>query len=501
MRKTKQNQQDSAANCGCCFLFSPFAAYLRLSVTQNRKKFEPPPHVKSGHPMRAGVRDVMSRYVSQHVRRAFVSNGAIRGFISAHLQTTTPGASSIGTPRAQQCQLYHTSTVPFDKRVEDEASADRQDADCFLEAQPVPKLDPFAKSRVLQYLKRLPIVATAWIGGPQCVETLLVMGGLDAAMSTATSKAAFVSRILIPLVVTPPSTSNTSVPFAQWIRDVAVEGDDVLIATGVAHTTRGDADTLAAMHAERLLDATGRCLYVVPAAQRRYAAQRKAEGSHAPQPGDPIVKVPVANLPLPCTLSQKSCGGVHEVIRKLPRRPLHHRSLSVRGSCSTATLRCTAQSRGQRAPHPGDPIVKVPVANLPLPCTLSQKSCGGVHEVIRKLPRRPLHQAVAAAPSSPAQPFVQRVKKTSPPAASTQQGAALPNDEVVGVEDETENGTYMLCNVNTSRINSNPVIMTSPALIDKGSVARVSRRLFGLDDMLDRHVITTSEAVAGLRPP
>jgi hypothetical protein len=54
----------------------------------------------------------------------------------------------------------------------------------------------------------------------------------------------------------------------------------------------------------------------------------------------------------------------------------------------------------------------------------------------------------------------------------------------------------MLCNVNTSRVNSNPLIMTSPALIDKNSAIRVSRRLFGFDDMLDRHVITSSEVVA-----
>lgn len=341
------------------------------------------------------------------------------------------------SPRAalsyqRRCSASPSSSSGIHPLTSNESSKEDGSVPTFVEAQYVAKIDLFAKSRVGQYLKRLPIVASPWIGGPQGVDAQLIGGTLNSiveepAASSAEQKSRrlFISRVVIPLLSTPPKGSDgaADLPVTRWLQDCATEGSDVLIATGIAHTSRADADALAAMHAERLLDATGRCLYVVGASQKRYAAQRKAEGGCAPLPGDPIRHVDVQHLPLPLALaSSEERRSVREILTRLPRRPVGSEKVPPK---------LTGPPRGS-------------------------------DQRLQRIQPKPNHHHV--------------------PATAT---------------DETEDGTYMLCNVNTSRVNENPWIMTSPALIDPQSVLRVSRRLFGASDMLDRFVVTQGESAQG----
>ena len=83
------------------------------------------------------------------------------------------------------------------------------------------------------------------------------------------------------------------------------------IAVGVSRTQK-IAETLFYMHCERLLDAFGKEIYLMPTTQRKHALARRAQGLWAPLPGERVTDTPSRNkLPDPLYCSESSgCSGV-----------------------------------------------------------------------------------------------------------------------------------------------------------------------------------------------
>lgn len=155
-----------------------------------------------------------------------------------------------------------------------------------IAAETVSALDPFAKAKVINFLARMFPSAVGVSSPAGSAEVRKIQGGDTNGDHT------FHARLCLPL---PPEMGGER------------------HAEGYAANAK-DAEILASMHAERILDALGLPLFQVPSRQRRHAEAARAAGRHAPLPGDPPQD---PSVPTPPPLLYVPPGAVAQMERKL----------------------------------------------------------------------------------------------------------------------------------------------------------------------------------------
>lgn len=123
------------------------------------------------------------------------------------------------------------------------------------------RLDPFSRARVINFVKRYAKDRSIR-NGTDVFET-------DSGVMSDTGTL-YHSRLNIPL---------------SYPEHTPGERSDGLWAHGLANSIK-DAEILAAMHAERIIDALGYHIYTLPSMQRKHAAAARKAGRYAPSPDD-----------------------------------------------------------------------------------------------------------------------------------------------------------------------------------------------------------------------
>lgn len=142
---------------------------------------------------------------------------------------------------------------------------------CVVEATEVYKLDPFSKTRVVNFLRKLP--ATSGGGGPtRCEKSIFKC---DAVVPVATQR----NSVSAAADVVPKEAATSFVCTVDLLENAKLGG--AVKAVGIAANPQ-DAVLAASMHAELLIDVMGMCLYSVPSMQKRHADACRAAGRWAP---------------------------------------------------------------------------------------------------------------------------------------------------------------------------------------------------------------------------
>ena len=166
----------------------------------------------------------------------------------------------------------------------EEAAHGQSESEGFCEVVPA-GLDPYARAKVLNFIKRAGSAKSSPTSAPSSPSLLSkAEGNLFSIRSFQTFDGAhFEARLALPL------------PQEYGER----------VAVGVAPTAK-DAECLAAMHAEQIIDALGFHMYSLQSTQRRHAAAARQKGRWAPMPEDGP-KSPTCRNPLPLRLGVRAC--------------------------------------------------------------------------------------------------------------------------------------------------------------------------------------------------
>ena len=263
---------------------------------------------------------------------------------------------------------------------------------CIIEATQVYSLDPFSKSRVLQFLKR--------VQSPKIDDKIFRCERIEAKSggggSGEEAKGSFVCRVKL--------------------FDDSALGE--VEAVGIAACAQ-NAQLAAAMHAERLIDSSGRCLYALPSMQRRHAIDVSAQGRWAPLDGKDTS----------CAVKARS---------DLPR-PLWACNPNEEGAVPAQA----AKLEFSRVDAPQIPLQSTAPAPSPAPKRSLIKSQDELDKMSTIDRRR----------------YLRRIAERAPANAKSR-------------KDETEGGVYQLCNTNTHRVPMCSSMLQSPAIVDPHSIVR-----------------------------
>ena len=274
-----------------------------------------------------------------------------------------------------------------------------------IEVLRVPKVDPFCKSRVSNFIKRLPslsTVANCSIEKLVQTEEIVTEGAVGGTTPQATQ---FVVRLKIP--------------FADPVGERC--------ACGIASNGK-DAEALAFMHAERIVDALGLHLYAMKTMQNQHAKECRAFGRWAPTSDDPPRTA--AALPPALMLAPGGADAANVATVSFTEKP----------SKSTFTPNTTAAAAPPRAGYEARPVAQ----------RLELRELSNVLNDID-------------AESSTKKRFSRRIKMLRHQRA----------DGALKSADESEGGAWFLVVVVTSRIPLEPHTILTPCSIDTNCVGRV----------------------------
>jgi hypothetical protein len=213
--------------------------------------------------------------------------------ITAHLNTCRPSSDTITLEDIEVefvgCEVPDARADPSKRQVTEH----HHESGVVLTS--VESVDAFSKSKVLNFMKRAAKERGGHFSSTDAfvteTHTLDVPG-------SGLSRSGFRCRLR---VVCPPSSAQTTI-----------------VGEGVAANAK-DAELLAAMHAERLLDALGVPLYALPSMQQKHAEAARAAGRWAPLPGE---RPPHgAHLPPPLVLWPQEGNDVPARTTRVDTRP------------------------------------------------------------------------------------------------------------------------------------------------------------------------------------
>ncbi len=193
-----------------------------------------------------------------------------------------------------------------------------------LKHVPLLKLDPFARSKVLNFLKKHsshPHPPTA--AGKPIFSAKTASVSADESRSEAAGSPFIVEKIQFDSRKTPDgdesdATGDENVEFRVTLRLPLPPQYGARVAEGLAGNVK-DAELCAAMHAEHIIDALGFPLYSLQTSQRRHAEAARAAGRYAPMPDD-APRPPDTPSPAPFSYGQVRGGGANRSAKHLKQQ-------------------------------------------------------------------------------------------------------------------------------------------------------------------------------------
>lgn len=192
------------------------------------------------------------------IPRVSLANLVVRELVARRSTSGSSGGSGVSSSIAPECITVETVERTHDLNVTD-----------------VVTVDTFAKSKVLNFLKSLSGGGSAGGGSrtysqrqrdARCGDvTPLNSAAFETNTEQYDGRCVYRSRIRLPL------------PTPHGVK----------VAEGIGDTEK-DAEVLAAMHAERVIDALGIPLHRLPSAQQKHAERARKQGRWAPMPGDAV---------------------------------------------------------------------------------------------------------------------------------------------------------------------------------------------------------------------
>jgi hypothetical protein len=239
------------------------------------------------------------------------------------------------------------------------------------------------------------------------------------------------------------------------------------VAEGIARTER-DAEALAAMHAERVIDACGVPLFGLPSMQQRHAEAAKADGRWAPTPEDAIRD---AGVPLPPPLrmlGNRDFGGPSSRITTTTNSSNDATASGASATVSAATSDAAA-SEGGSASSSGLGEGKAPEGGADAAASASAASNGVAGNEAAGADRFRMDQSIEGITEFPPGSTVATMYCLSPWAfAAMHRAPTLP----ANIIDATEGGAFQLVNCISNRFSPSTHAVSLPSIYDRDAALK-----------------------------
>lgn len=263
------------------------------------------------------------------------------------------------------------------------------------------------------------------------------------------------------------------------------------VAEGIAQTDR-DAEHLAAMHAQRILDTLGIHLFGLPSMQQRHAEAVRATGRWAPGPNDKMKPQGTA-LPPPLrmvTLSQEAVSSVHasgatpasrdEDINDAPPAAPQQQQQQLpqeENECASAAAASEGDVKEDDAAAGNATTPAEPKQQSTIDSVSSSSSSSSTAPPLSDATAAVTDQAIDPLAGGGGNKMMSDAQQLYCLAPWVYSALNRPPPLAANITDATEAGTFQLVNVVSTRCSGSKLAISLPCIFDKSSLERITKAL------------------------